>query len=290
MVDPLRSQRLVVVGLVAAAVAGTVAMRRRRHLDAFETDGDPAAERDAPVPNGAPDDGTVISVTMPPVPGAPDRSWRTAPAGGLAILDFRMVDQVRGTEVVQAEPTGEGRSVPSAVTASTASTHPDEVVPGSRHRLSGATLAAIAAAFGLAAIGTGGWAFIESVRADGAQPVSFVEKQSVAERVVSLVSKPTTERIPLQNAAGRLVLVVGAKGYGALVLDGLGHAPEGRAYQAWVERRGSQAPVSAAVFTGAESVVPLTTLVPRGATVAVTLERAGGVTAPSRTPRLTATR
>jgi anti-sigma-K factor RskA len=73
-----------------------------------------------------------------------------------------------------------------------------------------------------------------------------------------------------------------------LVLKGLGAAPEGRSYQAWVLRPNAKVPVSAAVFSGIEAIVPVSVPVQQGAVVTITLERAGGVKLPTRTPKLVA--
>ena len=75
---------------------------------------------------------------------------------------------------------------------------------------------------------------------------------------------------------------------GVLVLDGLGIVPAGRSYQAWVVDPG-KLPLqheSAAVFTGVETIVPLAQPVPRGWVLGVTVEREGGVSAPTRQFRI----
>lgn len=156
--------------------------------------------------------------------------------------------------------------------------------------LSGATLAGIATVVGLAALALGAWAVVRAERSgDGEAGPSATAVQGV-QQVVSLLSRPSTERIPLQGSSGRIVLVVGARGYGVLVVDGLSPAPSGKSYQAWVIRPSADAPQSGAVFSGSDVVVPLTTAVPPGAAVAITLERAGGAPAPTQTPKLIATR
>ncbi len=71
-----------------------------------------------------------------------------------------------------------------------------------------------------------------------------------------------------------------------LALDGLGAAPDGRAYEAWVVPPGSATPLPAGTFHGTERVVLLTQPVPPGARVGVTLEQTGGVDHPSRPLRL----
>ena len=158
-----------------------------------------------------------------------------------------------------------------------------------RRGLSGTILAAIATAVGVAAIGLGAWAVALSDDDGNGATTSAVELEGVQE-VVSLAAKPSTERIPLQGSSGKIILVVGARGYGVLVLDGLTPAPGGKTYQAWVIRPNAAAPQSAAIFSGTDVVVPLTAKVTPGAAVAITLERAGGVPAPTQQPKLIATR
>ena len=106
---------------------------------------------------------------------------------------------------------------------------------------------------------------------------------------LGLLSKQSTERIPLARTNDAIVLAAGTGGLAALVLDGLAPAPSGKAYEAWVVGA-SGAPVPAAVFSGDERVVLLSRSVPTGATVAVTVEPADGVDAPTKPLRLVATR
>jgi anti-sigma-K factor RskA len=166
----------------------------------------------------------------------------------------------------------------------------ESVLPAGRRGLSGTTLAAIATIVGIAAIGLGAWAVALSLKDEnGSGATAAVELQGV-QRVVSLLSKPSTERIPLRGSSGKITLVVGARGYGVLVVDGLSQAPGGKSFQAWVIRPNADPPKSAAVFSAQDALVPLTTRVPVGAAVAITLERAGGARTPTQTPKLVAQR
>ena len=79
------------------------------------------------------------------------------------------------------------------------------------------------------------------------------------------------------------------RGIAQLAVSGLPSAPSGKAYEVWVIPAG-KAPRPAGLFTAGGKVrVRLTRPVPGGSTVAVTLERAGGVKAPT-TPILVSTR
>jgi Anti-sigma-K factor rskA len=157
-------------------------------------------------------------------------------------------------------------------------------------RVSGAMLAALAALAGMAAIALGTWAFVMSVRDDGTTTI-VRPPISEAAQAISLLAHPGTVRLPLAGADGRAILAVAESGRGILVLDGLGIAPVGRTYQAWVLNPGPQAdPLQAAMFTGVETVVPLSARVQPGAIVGVTTERAGGAAMPTRALELTAQR
>jgi Anti-sigma-K factor rskA len=158
---------------------------------------------------------------------------------------------------------------------------PIDVPPG--RGLSGPTIAGLALVAGVAAIALGLWAFVTSVR--DADPV-FLPPTAPAtqdDRTIALLSKPTTKRLPLEGSRGRIVLTVGG-GRSLLVIDGLARAPRGKTYEAFVLRPRALAPAPAAVFSGGETVVPLSVRVGSGSIVVVTLERAGGVEAPTQTP------
>lgn len=161
------------------------------------------------------------------------------------------------------------------------------------HKLSGATIATFAAFAGVAAIALGSWAFVSSVRSD--DPVEVVRPVPIygAAQAISLLSKPSTERIPLKGSRGSVILAVRGGGRGLLVLDGLGIAPVGMSYQAWVVVNPRKRPLeheSAAVFSGVETIVPLSTPVPPGSVLGITVEQAGGVSAPTKAFRLGAQR
>jgi anti-sigma factor RsiW len=79
----------------------------------------------------------------------------------------------------------------------------------------------------------------------------------------------------------KLALTVAPSGSAQLAVSGLDPAPAGKVYEAWVIAAGK--PLPAGVFAGGGKtvVVPLTRPVPKGATVAITLERAPGATTPT---------
>ena len=72
---------------------------------------------------------------------------------------------------------------------------------------------------------------------------------------------------------------------GVATITGLGAAPEGKVWELWVIEDGVARP--AGLFPGGDkTVVRMTRPAPPGSTVAVTLERAGGVTVPTPPIRL----
>jgi Anti-sigma-K factor rskA, C-terminal len=153
-------------------------------------------------------------------------------------------------------------------------------------RLSASTLAILAAAAGVVAILLGGWAFVSGTSDDDSSTAATVAAPTGYEEALALLAAPNVERLPLMGSVGRIVLAVRPSGEAALVLNGLGEAESGWAYQAWVSTPGAITPHSAALFSGRESVVPLDAAVPPGAKLAVTLEPENGSFAPTRTPKL----
>jgi anti-sigma-K factor RskA len=94
------------------------------------------------------------------------------------------------------------------------------------------------------------------------------------------------EAVALAGADGSLLIE--PSGEATLIVDGLGPAPAGRAFEIWVIE--DDRPLPAGLFPGApgRSAIPLTRPVPEGAVVAVTLERAGGAQKPTTDPLFTA--
>jgi anti-sigma-K factor RskA len=125
---------------------------------------------------------------------------------------------------------------------------------------------AAAVAASAAALGLGIWAASEHSRTGG--------------------SREALTTVPLRGASGSLVLSGGRRG--ALVVAGLPPAPSGKTYEAWVIEDGKARPAGLFAPAGGRVVVlRLTRPVPAGAEVAVTLERAGGVSQPTAKPVLT---
>jgi anti-sigma-K factor RskA len=135
-------------------------------------------------------------------------------------------------------------------------------------------LAATAAVAVCAAVALGLWAASLSSKLDRRD--AELARQ---EQVARLLAQPGSRQISFSRGT----LVVGRDGNGALVLNKLAPAGSGRTYEAWVADRG--APQPAGLFGGGSAVaVPLERPVPRGATVMVTEEKAGGSATPTQSP------
>lgn len=148
------------------------------------------------------------------------------------------------------------------------------------------TLASLAIATGLVALALGGWAIVSGAERDSSVGVGGAR----LDRALSLLASPGAERIPLRGSVGRIVLVAAPDGTALLTLNGLGVAPDGHDYEAWVVPPSSATPMPAGTFDGSERIVPLTRPAPTGARVGVTLEAEGGVQRPSRPLRIVAER
>ncbi|MEP6893206.1 MAG: anti-sigma factor [Gaiellaceae bacterium] len=154
--------------------------------------------------------------------------------------------------------------------------------------LSGSILVALAAGMAVSALALGSWAFISK---SGSTKTSPQAAGTAVERAIALLATPSAQQIALANSKGKMILVVAPDGNAVLVLNDFRRAPAGKTYEAWVIRpTPGAAPVPAATFSGSELVVPLTEAVLPGATVAVTVENAGGVDAPTQKPSLVAQR
>ena len=82
---------------------------------------------------------------------------------------------------------------------------------------------------------------------------------------------------------------VDRSGNATITASGLGTAPSGKTYEAWVIPASGAAPKPAGLFAGGKTTtVHLTGTVPRNATVAVTVEPAGGSPKPTTKPLFTA--
>ena len=135
-------------------------------------------------------------------------------------------------------------------------------------------LVAVAAVAACAALGLGLWATSLSNKLDRRE--ADLQRQ---QQVAQILARPGSRKISFSRGT----LVVAQNGEGALVLNKLASPGEGRTYEAWVADQG--APQPAGLFKGGNAVaVPLERPVPKGASVMVTEESAGGTAAPTQSP------
>jgi anti-sigma-K factor RskA len=103
---------------------------------------------------------------------------------------------------------------------------------------------------------------------------------------LQIVADPTSRKVPLHGGNG--MVAIAPNGEGVLVVDHLPAAPAGKTYEAWVIMDGTAH--RAGTFDGGRSMsmVKLGMHVPRGAVIAATVERNGGVDSPTQKPFVTA--
>jgi anti-sigma factor RsiW len=155
---------------------------------------------------------------------------------------------------------------------------PQVVVPfESRRRRAVPVLAAAAAIAAVVALGVGLWASDLSSQLDDTR-AALDRERAAAEILVD----PEARTVTLQAGDGQLV--VNSQGQAVLVLPDLDPAPSGKTYEMWIVESGT--PVSAGLFPGRDGadVVGVDGTVDAGSVVAVTIEKAGGVDAPTTTP------
>jgi len=137
-------------------------------------------------------------------------------------------------------------------------------------------LAAAAAVAACVAVGLGIWAATLSSKLD-----RRTQELAREQKVAAILAAPSSRTVSF----GRGVLVVAKNGRAALVVNDLKQPARGKTYEAWISAGG--APQPAGTFGGGTLVtVPLEGSVRPGASVLVTVERSGGVDAPTQKPFL----
>jgi anti-sigma-K factor RskA len=138
-------------------------------------------------------------------------------------------------------------------------------------------LGAAAAAAAVAVIGLGLYAVSLSSDLDETR-TALAE----TEKTQAVLADPASQTVALQAGDGQLV--VGSDGDAVLVLDMVDPVPSGKTYEVWIIE--GDAPKPAGLFPGedGQDVVLVDGTVKPGAVVAVTVEDAGGVDAPTTTP------
>jgi anti-sigma factor RsiW len=158
---------------------------------------------------------------------------------------------------------------------------PPQVVPFEpRRRRAVPVLAAAAAIAALVALGVGFWASDLSSQLDETR--AALDRERAAARVLV---DPGARSVSLQAGEGRLV--VNQQGEAVLVLHGVDPAPAGKTYEMWIVPGGDIASANrAGLFSGRDGseLERLEGTVRVGDVVAVTIEPAGGVDAPTTAP------
>jgi anti-sigma-K factor RskA len=140
-----------------------------------------------------------------------------------------------------------------------------------------APIAAAAAVAACAALALGIWA--GTLRNTVGDREAALRTQA---RALAVAATPGARQIPLSGGHGSLVVAPG--GRAALILSGLPKPPSGKVFEAWVVTGKNAAP--AGLFSAGTAAVTLERAVPAGATVALTIEKAGGAPQPSGAPIL----
>jgi anti-sigma factor RsiW len=138
-------------------------------------------------------------------------------------------------------------------------------------------LSAVAAVAAAAAIGLGIWAARLSNDLDSTRAAMGREQEAAA-----VLADPNARTIALESGMGRLV--VASDGRAALALSGVDPAPAGKTYEVWVIQGAT--PLRAGLFAGRNGadLVGVERIVGPGDVVAVTIEKSGGVDAPTSDP------
>jgi anti-sigma factor RsiW len=158
---------------------------------------------------------------------------------------------------------------------------PQNVIPFEpRRRRVAPVLGAVAAVAAVVALAFGLWSSSLSSELD--------ETRAALERAqasAQILADPDAQTVALQAGEGRLV--VDADGQAVLVLDDLDAAPAGKTYEMWIAPGGDIGAANrAGLFRGGDGIAVerVQGTVEPGDVVAVTIEAAGGVDAPTTQP------
>jgi len=138
-------------------------------------------------------------------------------------------------------------------------------------------------------------AILEAAAAERSNVVPFLRRRWVVRGLAVASAAAACVVVGLAVALSRpshqhfvsLGLTRGANGKATLTITGLDTAPQGKTYEAWVIPKG-RAPRPSGLFPGGKpAVVHLHGVPENGAVIAVTVEQAGGVRAPTTAPIVT---
>jgi anti-sigma factor RsiW len=158
---------------------------------------------------------------------------------------------------------------------------PQNVIPlEPRRRRVAPVLGAVAAVAAVVALAFGLWGSSLSSELDETR--AALERQQESAQILA---DPEAQTVALQAGDGRLV--VGSDGRAVLVLDDLAAAPAGKTYEMWIAPGGDIGSANpAGLFVGGDgtAIERVEGTVEPGDVVAVTIEDAGGVDAPTTQP------
>jgi anti-sigma factor RsiW len=186
------------------------------------------------------------------------------------------------TEALAVAATGpEPRSELRERILAAARAEPQVVVPFAPRRSRAVPVLATAAALAAAvALAVGLWGAGLSSDLDEARSALARERAAAA-----VLADPEARTVSLQSGDGRLV--VGTDGRAVVVLRGLEPAPAGKTYQLWIVPGGDITAATSGGFLAGEEATDVALvegIVADGDLVAVTVENAGGVSAPTTEP------
>jgi anti-sigma-K factor RskA len=158
---------------------------------------------------------------------------------------------------------------------------PQNVIPFEpRRRRTAPVLGAVAAIAAVVALAFGLWG--SSLSSDLDETRAALERQ---QETAQILADPDAQSVALQAGSGRLV--VDADGQAVLVLDDVAAAPAGKTYEMWIVPGGDIGAANpAGIFAGGDgtAIERVDGTVEPGDIVAVTIEKAGGVDAPTTDP------
>jgi anti-sigma-K factor RskA len=196
------------------------------------------------------------------------------------VADFQEATVAMAYDVVAPQPPPALRE---RILARARSERPNVVALPERRRWVFPATAGFAAAAACAAIALGIWAVtLSSSLADERAALGG------SRDVIGILSREDATHIGLAGAEGQLV--VEDDGDAWLVLFDLARAPEEMTYEIWIADNGETAPAGLFPGGGDHTVVKLEQRVPDGASVAVTIEKAGGVMQSRNDPVFTSAR
>lgn len=148
------------------------------------------------------------------------------------------------------------------------------VVPIESRRRVSPVLASVTAIAAAVAIGLGIYSIALNGRLDDTR-AALTAQESVA----AVLADPNATSTALESGSGRVV--VDDAGEAVLVMNDLPSAPTGKTYQAWIVEGNTQTSAGTFDTTDKQAIVRIPEPVPDGAVIGVTLENAGGASAPT---------